>query len=259
MNGSGTGQLQDSLQIDASVYDVTGGYRAAPGSGPSWVLTGPLQLGGAQVNIDKTARLATAGHALTAASIAVGGGSDGTGELDLSGGGSATFTGTVQLGAGSARDGRIYVGGGSLVARNLRVRAPAGFVTGTTGTLELTGAAPSGGTTYYVAANGNDANAGTSQSAPLRTAAAAFARVGSGATVLFRRGDVFDVASGAAIDSDGGVIGAYGSGARPRLRLANGAQLALRGGDWTMYDAVIDFGEGSTSPSAPAAPTLLAE
>lgn len=258
--GSGPGQLQDSVQLDVNVYDITGGYRAAPGSGPTWRLTGPLQLGGAQLNIDKTARLATGGQTLSAASASVGGGSDGTGELDLSGAGRATFTGTVQLGAGTAKDGRIYLADGSLVAANLRVRAPTGFVTGTTGTLELTGAAPSGGTTYYVAANGNDANAGTSQGAPLRTAAAAFSRLRGGVSVLFRRGDVFDVASQAAVDADGGVIGAYGSGARPRLRLPNGAQLGLRGGDWMLYDAVIDFGEGSTAPppgGAPAAPTLL--
>jgi len=74
---------------------------------------------------------------------------------------------------------------------------------------------------YYIAANGNDGNAGTSSTAPWRTIAkvnSSFGSIVAGDSILFRRGDSF---YGALVIGKSGssgrpiVISAYGSGAKP--------------------------------------------
>ncbi len=71
--------------------------------------------------------------------------------------------------------------------------------------------------TYYVAANGDDAHAGTSPDAAWRTLAKVQASVASGDTVLLRRGDVFregmDFTDGKV---DGLTFGAYGPDDSPQ-------------------------------------------
>lgn len=84
-----------------------------------------------------------------------------------------------------------------------------------TGTLKITAK------NYYVAANGNNANAGTSNTSPWQTIAKVntnFASMTAGDSILFRRGDTF---YGALIVGKSGttgkpiVIDAYGTGAKP--------------------------------------------
>jgi parallel beta-helix repeat protein len=74
---------------------------------------------------------------------------------------------------------------------------------------------------YYVAANGNDANAGTSSTTPWKTISkvnSSFSSFAAGDSILFRRGDVFT--GGIRVNQSGTaanpiVISAYGTGAMP--------------------------------------------
>src|SRR5690606_17938437 len=76
-------------------------------------------------------------------------------------------------------------------------------------------------TDYYIAANGNDANNGTSQSSPWKSInklSAYFSNLKAGDKVLFRRGDTFY--GGISVNKGGSAgspitIGAYGSGEKP--------------------------------------------
>ncbi|GAO01909.1 PKD domain-containing protein [Anaeromyxobacter sp. PSR-1] len=101
------------------------------------------------------------------------------------------------------------------------------------------------GTTYYVAANGNDAAAGTSEATPLRTVGRAMsvALATSGPVrVLFRRGDTFPVSAAYAITKPGpGIIGAYGTGNRPIFTVAELGDVNVfsprgTGADWRIMD-----------------------
>ncbi|ACL66193.1 conserved hypothetical protein [Anaeromyxobacter dehalogenans 2CP-1] len=101
------------------------------------------------------------------------------------------------------------------------------------------------GTTYYVAASGNDSAAGTSEATPLRTVARAMsvALATSGPVrVLFRRGDTFPVSAAYAITKPGpGIIGAYGSGNRPIFTVAELGDVNVfsprgTGADWRIMD-----------------------
>ena len=65
--------------------------------------------------------------------------------------------------------------------------------------------------------NGSDANAGTTASAPLKTAAAAFAKLGDNTEVLLKAGESFPLAAGISINSSNVLIGRYGTGADPVL------------------------------------------
>ena len=67
----------------------------------------------------------------------------------------------------------------------------------------------------YVAADGDDANRGTSPDAPLKTFARAVRRLHHDTTILFRRGDVFDVYSPVEIGWRNWNLSAYGDD--PRL------------------------------------------
>lgn len=75
----------------------------------------------------------------------------------------------------------------------------------------------SSGTTYYVASNGSNANAGTSEAAPFATIAHAYSQAtgGTGARILLKRGQTFSLADLAWVKSgasstDFMVLGAYG-------------------------------------------------
>jgi hypothetical protein len=69
----------------------------------------------------------------------------------------------------------------------------------------------------YVSAAGSDSNSGSS-SAPVKTFSKAMSMVGDNTEVRFRRGDTFSLASGATINDDNVVVGAYGTGNRPILK-----------------------------------------
>lgn len=101
------------------------------------------------------------------------------------------------------------------------------------------------GTTFFVAANGSDSNNGTSQSTPFQTVHRAMtaALAASGPVqVLFRRGDTFSASAVYAITKPGpGIIGAYGSGNRPVINVADmgdGNVFSPRGtgADWRIMD-----------------------
>ena len=138
MHGRKSGLLQHKLTfLGLKVYDVTGAYRAPSGKGPTWTLTGPLDLGGARLSIEKTCVFDTASHALSVGSVHTG--ASGVGELHV---GRGTVTVAGQVGVGSRHfPGRLDLGTGSLKCRTLRIGNPAGVVTGKTGaTLEITDA-----------------------------------------------------------------------------------------------------------------------
>jgi len=98
-------------------------------------------------------------------------------------------------------------------------------------------AGPAGAGTYYVANDGDDANAGTGINAPLRSLARAQQLAGGGDTVLLRRGDVFRESAQFGGNTS---IGAYGQTNLPRP--------SIRGSDvvngWSQHDGdiyVADF------------------
>ncbi|MBQ6816659.1 MAG: hypothetical protein IJP26_05465 [Clostridia bacterium] len=70
------------------------------------------------------------------------------------------------------------------------------------------------GQTYYIAANGNDSNSGTSASSAKKTYNSVKGVLKSGDVVLFRRGDIF---RGQIRLISGVSYGAYGSGIKPRI------------------------------------------
>lgn len=80
--------------------------------------------------------------------------------------------------------------------------------------------APDNRPTIYVAANGNDANNGSSASSPIQSLARLSQLLASNTRVLFRDGDTFNMPTGSGIDAGGMshvYIGSYGSGAKPIL------------------------------------------
>jgi PKD repeat protein len=78
--------------------------------------------------------------------------------------------------------------------------------------------APDTRPTLYVAANGNDSAAGTSEGAPIRTIDRVRQLLGDNTRVLLRRGNTFDVDDRLLLSGSNIVIGAYGNGADPVLR-----------------------------------------
>ena len=73
------------------------------------------------------------------------------------------------------------------------------------------------GTTYYVAANGNDSNNGKSPSAPVKTISKVNTLpLAAGDAVLFRRGDTFRTTTKITVQK-GVTYGAYGTGAKPKI------------------------------------------
>jgi hypothetical protein len=125
-------------------------------------------------------------------------------------------------------------------------------------------AEPTGGwTTYYVSSSsGNDNNDGLSPEYPLATFVAGIARTGPGVRVLFKRGEVFPVAtaSDGYIRANGpGLIGAYGEGVAPVIQrqhdqpTINGrdhsdwriVDLDIPGGGLRSYNAIYDVGDNA--------------
>jgi hypothetical protein len=104
---------------------------------------------------------------------------------------------------------------------------------------------PFSGTTYYVSSSaGNDANAGTSPTSPLRSFDVGIAWADSNVRVLFRRGDTFTTAGFRRITAPGpGIIGAYHVGADPIVSISSGSNggglLSIENDDWRVQD--IDF------------------
>lgn len=101
----------------------------------------------------------------------------------------------------------------------LTVTAPNGLVSTQQRTVTVTAAMSQ---TLYVAADGNDASAGTSSDAPLRTLARAVAIAGEGSNILLRRGDTFLQSSQVEIRRSGITIGSYGSGTATPTLMWNG-------------------------------------
>ena len=101
------------------------------------------------------------------------------------------------------------------------------------------------GTTYYVAANGSDSNNGTSISTPFLTASKGFSMARANVSILFRRGDTFP-ASPLSISAAGpGIVGTYGTGARPIILSSasnnsnNGSNAITISNDWRVMDLEI--------------------
>ena len=102
------------------------------------------------------------------------------------------------------------------------------------------------GTTYYVAAapTGNDSNNGTSQATPFATVAKGLSMAGANRSILFRRGDTWTGVSPQTVSASGpGIIGAYGTGARPIWvsTASNNSNtpsnsISLGGADWRAMD-----------------------
>ncbi|MBN1491134.1 MAG: PKD domain-containing protein [Phycisphaerae bacterium] len=101
------------------------------------------------------------------------------------------------------------------------------------------------GTTYYVSSSeGNDANPGTSEQAPLRTFAAAMTKLATNTRILFKRGDSWSTQTGASLAGipGPGIIGAYGDGNRPviQLTVADAILVNIAGQpDWRIMDLYV--------------------
>ena len=78
----------------------------------------------------------------------------------------------------------------------------------------------------YVSPSGNDANAGTSQSAPIRTFDRARQLLANNRAIYFQRGATYNTSSGMYISQQNMIIGAYGSGTAPVFNFTSGANYA---------------------------------
>lgn len=133
---------------------------------------------------------------------------------------------------------------------------------GTTSTYSQTITASAiGGTTYYVATNGNDNNDGLSTGAAFSTVSKGLSMAGANVSILFRRGDTWTGVGPQAVSVAGpGIIGAYGSGAMPIWTSTadntsqNGQRAVDINNDWRVMDlelrgtAFVGFQTGGTYP-----------
>lgn len=85
--------------------------------------------------------------------------------------------------------------------------------------------------TIYVSPAGNDANAGTSASAPIQTFGRAAQLLANDRQILFQRGGTYNTSSGMYISHQNLIIGAYGAGEPPVINYTSG----------TNYAKIIDF------------------
>jgi hypothetical protein len=95
------------------------------------------------------------------------------------------------------------------------------------------------GTTFYIsAAGGNDANDGLSPATAWQTVGKVFQNIGTSRRYLFNRGETFSTPGRFTINSPGpGLIGAYGSGAKPVVRVTGaGGCVGINTSDWTVTD-----------------------
>ena len=122
------------------------------------------------------------------------------------------------------------------------------------------------GTTYYVAANGSDANDGRSTATPFLTVNKAMSKIGTNVRILFRRGDTFSTNSHFDITDPGpGIIGAYGSGNRPIIDCSyedgNGTNIFSpqgTGTDWRIMDLDLR-GPSLTGTVGPVGPPVTSQ
>lgn len=117
--------------------------------------------------------------------------------------------------------------------------------------------ATNGWTIYYVSAQGNDSNNGQSPSSPFRTFGKAMSMTGPQVKVLFRRADTFVSTSSSEGQIRGagpGIIGAYGSGVKPRITRTHSGTVfhGQYRPDWRVQDLNIDA-SGQTGNNAFAA------
>jgi hypothetical protein len=120
-----------------------------------------------------------------------------------------------------------------------RVRDTAGSAASTTTTITVSAMS---GTTYYVAASGNDSNTGTSTSAPFQTFAHAMTLAGTNKSILLRRGDTFSIGSGSTTMAVTGpfLIGSYSDPAAPST-----VNPVLNSTNSTAFSSVFNLSGGS--------------
>lgn len=96
---------------------------------------------------------------------------------------------------------------------------------------------PFQGTTYYVSNSGSDGNDGLSPDEPIASYEEAISVADADTRVLFARGDEWATAGGGTLGDGPGVLGAYGDGPAPHVRV-QGANAGLRvhGSDWRVAD-----------------------
>jgi hypothetical protein len=140
-------RLQHNLSFDLKngVYDVTGAfhrwedYRENPRAafdGPTWIITGPMDIGSALLSIEKSSIFDTGGHDFSAGRVSIGNGS-GCGQMRIHKG-RLTVKGRVTVGS-STFPGRLDLGSGRLTCAELLVRRGS-IVTGRKGAvLDITG------------------------------------------------------------------------------------------------------------------------
>lgn len=91
------------------------------------------------------------------------------------------------------------------------------------------------GTVYYVAANGNSSNSGTSSSAPISFDKVRSLNLKAGDAVVFKRGDTFRISESLKL-TNGVSYGAYGDGAKPEIL---GSLKNYATAEWTSSDDII--------------------
>jgi hypothetical protein len=98
------------------------------------------------------------------------------------------------------------------------------------------------GTTYYVSSSGgNDNNDGLSTSTPFQSFSKGMSKAATNRQILLKRGDTWTVSNGpgGTITAAGpGILGAYGSGAAPVIRVTTTGETGLwiQGNDWRLVD-----------------------
>ncbi|HKS16665.1 MAG TPA: PKD domain-containing protein [Planctomycetota bacterium] len=94
------------------------------------------------------------------------------------------------------------------------------------------------GTTYYVSSvSGNNSNDGLTESTPWQTVSRAFQSLAPNRRFLFKRGETFPVSSSNTLNVDGpGIIGAYGTGAKPVWSHSGGNPIVMNNPDWRIMD-----------------------
>lgn len=109
--------------------------------------------------------------------------------------------------------------------------------------------------TYYISANGNDGNRGTSTSAPWKTISSAMWKIGAGDKVLLRRGDVFYETNSVIIAFSNVTLGAYGEGNRPVI---SGSSFTEPGGHYASL-VMIGNGDGTVGHNSTVENIVLTE